>query len=116
LLSEGDRIWVNQPGIGYLGVGLVSGPATRLENFEVETDKGPAPYLEVSEVRDELIAQRADPESTEVYVPIEWIATVDIKSAINEKGLFGNQNSAAKPRTDSWPSTIRVLKERLSIE
>jgi hypothetical protein len=41
LLSEGDRVWVNQPGTGYLGVGLVSGPATRLENFYVETDQGP---------------------------------------------------------------------------
>lgn len=116
LLSEGDRVWVNQPGTGYLGVGLVSGPATRLENFYVETDQGPVPYLEVSEVRDELTAQRADPDSTEVYVPIEWIAAVDTKSAINEKGLFGNQNSAAKPRTESWPFTIRVLKERFGVE
>ena len=116
LLSEGDRVWVNQPGIGYLGVGLVSGPATRLENFDVETDEGSTPYLEVSEVRDELIAQRADPDATEVFVPIEWIATVDIDSAVNEKGLFGNQNSAAKPRTESWPYTIRVLKEKLGVE
>jgi hypothetical protein len=116
LLSEGDRVWVNQPGVGYLGVGLVSGPATRLENFKVETDELSTPYLEVSEVRDELIAQRADPDATEVYVPIEWIASVDINSAINEKGLFGNQNSAAKPRTESWPYTIRVLKERFGVE
>ena len=33
-----------------------------------------------------------------------------------EKGFFGNQNSAAKPRAKKWHHTVARLKQRFGIE
>jgi hypothetical protein len=33
MLSEGDRVWVNIPKTGYVGVGEVIGEKTRLEEY-----------------------------------------------------------------------------------
>jgi hypothetical protein len=47
LLAVGDRIWVNAPGYGYVGVGRVmSGPITAAK-FEVATTTGPRPALDM---------------------------------------------------------------------
>jgi hypothetical protein len=116
ILTEGDRVWVNQPGMGYLGVGIVKGPCKKLNEFEVETETGMRPYIDVSKVKDELIERGRSPENAEVFVPINWIHTVGVEDAVIEPGLFGNQNSAAKPKTEIWPLTIARLKEVFSIE
>jgi hypothetical protein len=39
------------------------------------------------------------PGTDEYLVRVEWIKTVPLEKAIKEKGFFGNQNSAAKPRS-----------------
>jgi hypothetical protein len=115
ILAEGDRVWVNQPGVGYLGVGIVKGPCKKLHEFEVETETGLRPYIEVSKVKDKLVERGRDPEKAEVFVPINWIHTVGVADAVNESGLFGNQNSVAKPKTEIWPATIAKLKEVFAV-
>ena len=35
-----------------------------------------------------------------------------LKDAINEIGLFGNQNTIYKPTTPKWRSTVERLKEK----
>ena len=46
-LSPGDRIWVNIPRKGYVGVGRVTEKRQRITEFEVESDEGRRPVLEV---------------------------------------------------------------------
>jgi len=48
-------------------------------------------------------------------VRVEWLKTVSVSEAIREKGFFGNQNSAAKPRAKRWLHTIERLKKRFEI-
>jgi hypothetical protein len=49
-------------------------------------------------------------------VRVEWIKTFPIQEAIREKGFFGNQNSAAKPRAKIWQHTVDRLSKRLGVE
>lgn len=48
----------------------------------------------------------------EYFVPIRWIHTVPVEQAVNEIGLFGNQNTVCKPTTPKWRTTVERLKER----
>ena len=52
-----------------------------------------------------------DPDRREYFVPVRWLQTVDIKNAINEIGLFGNQNTVCKPTTPKWRYTVDRLKK-----
>lgn len=54
-----------------------------------------------------------DPGTSEYFVSVEWLDTVPIGQAINEIGLFGNQNTVCKPKTPKWRTTVDRLKERL---
>lgn len=56
-----------------------------------------------------------DPEKAEHMVRVEWIKTVPLKDAVKEKGFFGNQNSAAKPRAKKWAFTVERLKLRFGV-
>ena len=40
-----------------------------------------------------------DPERCEYFVPMEWLATRPLSQAVNETGMFGNQNTVCAPRT-----------------
>jgi hypothetical protein len=115
LLEPGGRVWVNRPGVGYVGVGIVAGPPVSGDDFVVETAEGARPYLEVSEVRDTLAQRMATPGEEEVFVPVRWIKHLPESAAIRETGLFGNQNSAAKPTTPSWPTTVARLKAAFGV-
>lgn len=111
LLVPGERVWVNSPGVGYLGVGVIKGPPVRAIDFEVETADGPRKYLDVGKVSEAMRLTAHDPERTEYFVPIEWITSFPIEKAVKGHGLFGNQNSAAKPKSPDWPATIERLKK-----
>jgi hypothetical protein len=43
--------------------------------------------------------------------PSKWLQTVPIEKAINEVGLFGNQNTVCKPITPKWRATVERLKQ-----
>lgn len=53
-----------------------------------------------------------DTERCEYFVPINWLHTVPLEQAIQEVGMFGNQNTVCKPRTPAWRSTVERLKTR----
>mgnify|MGYP006909078061 CR=1 FL=1 len=109
LLEPGRRVWVNRPGAGYIGVGIVTGEPVDAREFKVDTPDGQKLYLDVGQVNPAMRAAAEDSESAEKFVPIRWIKTVDESDAIRESGLFGNQNSAAKPVAASWPLTVARL-------
>ena len=116
LLEPGRRVWVNRPGTGYLGVGIVTGEPVGANEFMVKTPDGEKPYLEVGDVSSGLLANAAGPETAEQFVPVRWLKTVEEEDAIREPGLFGNQNSAAKPVTPSWPTTVARLKRAFGVD
>ena len=116
LLEPGKRVWVNRPGVGYVGVGIVSGEPVDARDFMVQTEHGPRRYLDVGHVHPQMREAAEDSERTDKFVPVQWIKTVDESRAIRQNGLFGNQNSAAKPVSPSWPATVARLKEAFGME
>jgi hypothetical protein len=112
MLSPGDRVWVKVPGLGFVGVGRATGEAQPAAEFCVSTPQGDRPVLEVAtrgKYHRELVD---DPERCEYFVPIKWLQTVPLEQAIQEVGMFGNQNTVCKPRTPGWRSTVERLKLR----
>ena len=45
-------------------------------------------------------------------MPVEWLQIVPLDQAVQEVGLFGNQNTVCKPTTPKWRHTIDRLKLR----
>lgn len=112
LLNPGDRVWVNVPRIGYVGVGRVTGRAQSAAEFRVTTPNGDMPVLEIAKGGSYHREFVNDPERCEYFVPIQWLQTVALDKAVQEIGLFGNQNTVCKPTTPKWRSTVDRLKEQ----
>ncbi|MBL0040054.1 MAG: nuclease [Xanthomonadales bacterium] len=110
LLSPGDRVWVKIPKTGYVGVGRVTEPVQSVNDFKVKTPEGERPCLDVLQHADLYKKHAHDPETAEYFVRVEWLDTVPKKKAVNEVGLFGNQNSVCQPTTPKWRHTIDRLK------
>jgi len=117
MLKPGDRIWVNVPGTGYVGVGVITQEMQPVDEFMVPDGNGKhVPITEVSRVAAALKPANDDPEKADYLVRVDWVKTVDPKEAIHEKGFFGNQNSVARPRSPKWVHTVERLKTRFSVE
>jgi len=110
LLSPGDRVWVKIPKTGYVGVGVVKEPVQSVKEFKVETPEGERPCLEVLQHANLYRQNANDPETAEYFVKVEWLDTVPTKKAVNEVGLFGNQNTVCQPTTPKWRHTVERLK------
>jgi hypothetical protein len=115
LLSVGDRVWVKAPGYGFVGVGQVTGPRAPITEFNINTDQGERPALEALKGGTYHRNFAEDPERMEYFVPIRWIYSVPIDQAVNEIGMFGNQNTVCKPTTPKWRTTVDRLKERWNL-
>ena len=112
-LGPNDRIWVNVPGQGYVGVGRVVEKATPITEFMLADASGkPRP---IKDIVNSTPLATVPSEELEYYVKVEWIKAVPLDQAIKEKGFFGNQNSAAKPKVKKWVHTIERLKKRFEI-
>jgi hypothetical protein len=110
LLSPGDRVWVKIPKRGYVGVGRVTEPMCAAKEFVVRTPSGARPALDVLEHADLYKPNADDPEMTEYFVGVSWFDTVSEADAIDEVGLFGNQNTVCQPTTPKWRRTVERLK------
>lgn len=115
LLNVGDRVWVKAPGYGFVGVGLVAGRPQPAYTFQVTTQKGKIPALEALKEGDYHREFVTDPDRSEYFVPIRWLQTVPLEKAVNEIGLFGNQNTVCKPTTPKWRSTVERLKQHFPL-
>ena len=109
-LSAGDRIWVNVPGKGYVGVGRVTEKRQRITEFEVDSDEGRRPVLEVLTNAEEYRQYENDPDKVEYFVRVQWIDTKPGPQAVHEVGFFGNQNTVCRPRAPKWRHTVDRLK------
>ncbi|WP_199555098.1 endonuclease NucS domain-containing protein [Sandaracinobacteroides hominis] len=112
LLNAGDRVWVKAPGYGFVGVGEVTGPREPITDFRVATAQGEHSALEVLHGGNYHREFIDDPVRMEYFVPVRWIHSVPLDQAVNEIGLFGNQNTVCKPTTPKWRTTVERLKER----
>lgn len=110
LLSPGDRVWVKIPKTGYVGVGLVTETVHPIKEFTVQTPSGERPALEVLSHAEQYKANADDPEKAEYFVRVAWLDTVPATQAVNEVGLFGNQNTVCQPTTPKWRHTVERLK------
>jgi hypothetical protein len=109
LLSPGDLVWVKIPKTGYVGVGRVTEAVQAAKDFTVNTPAGARPALDV--LQDERYRRRADdPEMSEYFVRVQWLDTLPESEAVNEVGLFGNQNTVCQPTAPKWRHTVERLK------
>lgn len=114
MLAPGDRVWVNVPGAGYVGVAKVMGRATAAKDFCLLQDGQERPALEVlqADYHREFVD---DPERCEYFVPVRWLHSVTLNEAVKEVGLFGNQNTVCRPTTPKWRWAVERLKERFGV-
>lgn len=105
MLSEGDRIWAKIPGKGFVGVGRVTGSRIPANEFIID-DKPALEVLQAGYHRE----YADDPEKAEYFVPVSWDRTLTQAQAIQEVGMFGNQNTVCKPVTPTWRTTVERLK------
>lgn len=110
MLSPGDRVWVKIPKTGYVGVARVLETVRPIKEFTVATPSGDRPALEVLKHAGQYRPNADDPEKAEYFVRVKWLDTVPESKAINEVGLFGNQNTVCQPTTPKWRHTVERLK------
>lgn len=115
-LKEGDRVWVNVPQRGYVGVGIVESKAVKADEFKVETGKGEISILEAPIHADYHKQWVHDEDKAEYFVRVKWIKHVPLDQAKSELGFFGNQNTVCKPTTPKWNHTVKRLKEIFAVD
>lgn len=109
-LAPGDRVWVNIPKRGYVGVGRVLEPVQSANEFTISTPQGERLAMDVISDGPRYRDRSDNPETAEYFVRIAWLDTVAAKDAVNELGLFGNQNTVCQPTTPKWRHTVDRLK------
>ena len=115
-LNDGDRIWVNVPGSGYVGVGHVVKTVVKADEFRVRLPDGNNSSLkEVELFAKDMLRAPNDPELAEYVVGVKWLESVPLEEAVRERGFFGNQNTVARPTTSKWQFTIERLKKLFHI-
>lgn len=113
-LSEGDRLWINVPGTGYVGVGTVTEAAIPTHEASFTIDGKEVPFFDL--LLEGNYHSELSNENQEYLVKVNWIKTVQRNEAISEYGFFGNQNTVCKPVTEKWDFTISRLKKIWSIK
>lgn len=111
VLSPGDRVWVNVPRSGYVGVGRVVEAVQPASEFHVSTPEGERLALDVIRDAEEFRARNDDPDTAEYFVRVEWLDVVPVSEAVYEVGFFGNQNTVCQPTTPKWRHTVERLKQ-----
>lgn len=111
LLRAGDIVWVKAPGYGFVGVGRVRGLPVPAGDFNIEDQGIERPVLDVLVRASYHREFLEDPEKREYFIPIQWAETRPLNQAVNETGMFGNQNTVCAPKTPKWRHTVERLKE-----
>ncbi len=113
MLKPGDRIWVNIPKVGYVGVGKVLAEAKPARDAQLNYKGVLTPASKLDLDQPNLFHDKDDLKKCEHLVAVEWIAALDIENAVSEVGLFGNQNTVCQPVTPKWDHTIKRLSSVL---
>jgi len=117
LLEPAARIWVNVPGVGYVGVGEVLDAPVPVDEFTVADDSGSkVPLISLPVKARGMKRASENKDAAEYLVRVKWLKTLPLNQAVKEKGFFGNQNTVAKPRTPKWSHTVERLKKRFDVQ
>lgn len=114
LLDKGDRIWVNIPGKGYVGVAEVLAPVVKVDEFKVVLPDGremPINDPAVGVQAPNMFAKQFNDDEAEYVVKVQWVKTIPSEQAVKEVGFFGNQNSVCRPTAAKWNHTVDRLKQ-----
>ena len=114
-LSVGDRVWVNIPQTGYVGVGKVKEKARKADEVLFNVNGEEKNIYELSDRANYHKEYINEEDNAEYIVKIEWIKAVDKNEAVKEVGFFGNQHTVCKPTTHKWNHTVERLKKRWGI-
>ncbi|MBV10594.1 MAG: recombinase RecB [Rubinisphaera sp.] len=112
-LYRGSRIFVNIPKVGYVGVGIVKETSVMVKDFKVEVDGRMKPILECDLIGKQLGNNSDNPDLSNYAVRVDWIKTLPRDQAYWEKGLFAQQNTACKLRSQF---TIERLVKHFGLE
>ena len=110
LLSPGDRVWVNIPHTGYVGVGVVTETVQQAKDVVFDYNNALTPMKELP-LQGKYFYSEDDPENAEYVVKVQWIKTIAVSKAVKEIGFFGNQNSVYRPTAEKWSFTVDRLKK-----
>ena len=110
MLVPGDRIWVNIPRKGYVGVGRVTESRRPMTEFEIDTDGGRQPALDRIDDAQRYRNHAAEPDRAEYVVRVQWLDTKPEAEAVSETGFFSNQNTVCRPTSAKWQHTVERLK------
>jgi len=113
-LHAGDRIWVNIPHTGYVGVGTVTGESMQASHAVLNIN-GKSQAMSDLKLLGDYFYSADDPSCAEYIVPVTWIKTFPKDKATKEIGFFGNQNTVCCPETSKWQYTIERLKKLWNI-
>ena len=109
MLDVGDRVWVQVPKTGYVGVGIVRSEAQSVNDFMVD-EQGVQVHVHEANTQGDYLAGGTD-EDCSWFVGVDWVHTVPLNKAVKEIGFFGNQNSVAKPKSERWEHTVSRLRK-----
>lgn len=113
-LKPDSRIFVNVPGTGYVGVGIVTEAVKPIRDFSITVDGNSVPLLELKDLKCKNMGDHSDdPEQCEYVVRVEWLKTLKREDAIWKKGMFANQNTACKLRNQF---TLDTLVESFGVD
>ncbi|MBA3380344.1 MAG: DUF91 domain-containing protein [Actinobacteria bacterium] len=112
LLERGHRVFVNVPGKGYVGVGVVTESSQPVKDFIVDVDGTKKPILDAPIRAERMDRQVDDPDLSEYLVRVRWIKTLPVEKAYRETGFFGNQNIACRFR---HRPTLEMLYRRFGV-
>ena len=115
MLGPGDRVWVNIPNTGYVGVGIVEEPALPANEIRFMVDGREQSVSELA-LKGKYLKDAGDADKAEYMVKVRWLKTLPASQAVKETGFFGNQNTVCRPLTDKWNFTVKRLKELWKIE
>lgn len=112
-LFPGARVFVNIPGFGFVGVGIVEEGSRPITDFAVEVDGKTTPILEAPLQSHGLDNFKDDPDLCEYLVRVRWLKTMPKDKGYWEKGMFAVQHTACKMRSSF---TIERLVRHFGID
>jgi hypothetical protein len=98
-LPIGGRVFACIPGVGYVGVGTVTGQAQPFDEAVIQVADETVPLADQPLLaKYEHAALPSGEDHREYVVPVSWQETRPRSEAFWTKGMFANQNSACKLR------------------
>lgn len=94
-LPVGARVFACVPKAGYVGVGVVTGPAAEADSATLDVNGAATPFRDLV-LSGTYLHDNSEPE---FVVPVRWDTTFPVNGSVWEKGMFANQNSACRLRS-----------------